>query len=58
MRIPVVGATDTPADETLTDKAKRILGEQNSLLGVKNSTILGVSAGLGLLYYAYTKRWF
>ena len=44
--------------ETLTEKAKRILGEKNETLGVTNGTILGVAAAVGLLYYGHTKRWF
>jgi hypothetical protein len=51
------GATEAPP-ETLTEKAKRILGEKNETLGVTNGTILGVAAAAGLLYYGYTKRWF
>lgn len=52
------GADAPPKDETLTDKVKRVLGEQNSLTGVKNGYLLGGAAALGLLYYGSTHRWF
>jgi hypothetical protein len=50
-------AGDATAEKSFTDKAKDFLGEENSLVGVKNGYILGGAAAAGLLYLAYAKRW-
>lgn len=53
----VFGAEELPK-ESLADKTKRVLGEENSLLRVKNGYLLGAAVLAGLGYYGYVNRWF
>lgn len=57
--IAVFGQDPTPAAPTgALDKFKAALGQQNSIVPVKNGTLLAASAGLGLLIYGTSKGWF
>ena len=47
-----------PAQPSALDKFKAALGQQNSIVPVKNGTLLAASAGVGLLLYGSAKGWF
>jgi hypothetical protein len=47
-----------PAAPGALDRFKTALGQQNSIVPVKNGTLLAASAGLGLLLYGSAKGWF